>query len=229
MFRHLTSLGYQRTAGQAFGFYLFYLFAGILLIWATSYVVGFVPNPFVPPPTAPTSRASTSHGRSAGSTNVNLPGMAVETGNDGSTNVNMPGLSVQTAPDGSSSVSMPGMSVETAPDGTTSVSTGGIKTTTAPDGTKTVGPDWSIFGFRRGVPLKTTLGLIITAALALLVLRAKRQLANVGYVFVALVSVAGALVGGLLFGLIFVAFLTTQPTAGTADAFADQIPVGAAF
>jgi len=236
MFRHLTSFGYQRTAGQAFGFYLFYLVSGILLIWSTSYAAGFVPNPFAPAPTTTThpavstSRVSTSHsGRvvttSNGGTNVSLPGMSVATGNDGSTNVDMPGLSVQTGADGSTSVNMPGMSVETAPDGTTSVSTGGIKTITAPDGTKTVEPDWSMFGARRGPGLKTILGMIICAAMSLLVLRAKRQLHQVGYLFVALVSVAGALMGGLLIGLIFVAFLTTQLAAASVDAFTDQVPV----
>lgn len=229
MFRHLTSFGYQRTAGQAFGFYLFYLFAGILLIWSTTYLIGFIPNPFAPAPAVTTSSTSSSHGKSNGSTNVNLPGMAVETGNDGSTNVNMPGLSVQTLPDGSTSVNMPGMSVETAADGTTSVSTGGVKTTTAPDGTKTVSPDWGMFSVRRVFPIKTTLGLIITAALALLVLRAKRQHANVGYLFVALISLAGTFMGGLLIGLIFVAFLTTQPDRTFADGSLDQLPAGAAY
>jgi hypothetical protein len=162
-------------------------------------------------------------------TNVNMPGLSVQTGNDGATNVNMPGLSVETGADGSTNVNMPGMSVQTAADGTTNVSMGGVKTTTAPDGSKTVEPDWNMFSFRRGPGLKTMLGIVICAVMSLMVLRVKRQLGQVGYLFVALVSVAGAVMGGLLIGLIFVAFLTTQPTAGLVDGLADQVPAGAAY
>ena len=86
-----------------------------------------------------------------------------------------------------------------------------------------------MFSVRHAFPIKTTLGLIITAALALLVLRAKGQLANVGYLFIALVSLAGTFMGGLLIGLIFVAFLTSQPDHTFADSPTDQIPAGAAY
>lgn len=231
MFRHLTSFGYQRTAGQAIGFYLFYLASGILLIWATNYTVGLATSAFGP--TSTTNRVSTSRGVSTlstpnGATTVNLPGLSVESAPDGATNVHMPGLSVETAADGSTNVGMPGMSVKAAADGTTSVSVGGIKTTTAPDGSTTVGPDWGMFGLQRSSQRKTMFGIILTAALALLVLRAKRQLGRVGYLIVTLVSLAGALMGGLLIGLMFVAFLTTQPDAGNVDSLPEQIEADAA-
>ena len=50
--------------------------------------------------------------------------------------------------------------------------------------------------------------------LALVVLHAKGQLGNFVYLFVAVLSAAGAAVAGLLLGLVFVAFLTTRPAVG---------------
>ena len=67
------------------------------------------------------------------------------------------------------------------------------------------------FGFESGLALGTAVAIGICPVLAFVILGAKRQLRHVGYVLVAVLSVAGAAVGGLLLGLVFVAFLTTRP------------------
>ena len=69
-------------------------------------------------------------------------------------------------------------------------------------------------GFDAGMMLGAAFAIGICPVLALVVLHAKGQLGNFVYLFVAVLSVAGAAVAGLLLGLVFVAFLTTRPAVG---------------
>lgn len=71
-----------------------------------------------------------------------------------------------------------------------------------------------ISGYEQGLQFGTALGMMLTALLAFLVLKAKGLLRHAGYLLVGLLSVAGAAAGGLLLSLIFVAFLTTRHAAG---------------
>src|SRR4051794_5650402 len=79
MFRHLVSVGDQRTPGQAVGFYLFYLVAGIILIWALGRVETLVASP---------SQSQTIERPAKGSTVVSFGrGTSVVTAADGTTEV----------------------------------------------------------------------------------------------------------------------------------------------
>ena len=73
------------------------------------------------------------------------------------------------------------------------------------------------FGFDAGLGFGSVLAVVMTAVLSLLVLRAKGLFGHVGYLLVGLLSLAGAVAGGLILGLIFVAFLTTRPTRQAAS------------
>ena len=68
------------------------------------------------------------------------------------------------------------------------------------------------FGFEGGLTLGTIGAVIISPVLALLVLRAKGLLGNIGFLVLALLSGGAAAVGGLILGLIVAAFLTTRPS-----------------
>jgi hypothetical protein len=82
-------------------------------------------------------------------------------------------------------------------------------------------------GFEEGVQVGLTVGsvfaVLFTAALSFVVLRAKGLLGHVGYLLVGLVGVAGAVVAGMLLGLVFAAFLTTRPVSTSIDAVARPI------
>lgn len=66
-------------------------------------------------------------------------------------------------------------------------------------------------GFEGGMMIGAVLALVACPALSFVVLFKKGLFRHVGYLLVAVLSVAGAALGGLLLGLIFVAFLTTRP------------------
>ena len=65
--------------------------------------------------------------------------------------------------------------------------------------------------FDGGMLVGTIFAIIACPVLSFAVLVKKGLLGHVGYVLVAVLSVAGAAVAGLIVGLIFVAFLTTRP------------------
>jgi hypothetical protein len=67
------------------------------------------------------------------------------------------------------------------------------------------------FGFDGGLTLGATVAIGICPVLVFMILRAKGLLGHLGFLLVGVLSVAGAIVGGLLLGLVFVAFLTTRP------------------
>jgi hypothetical protein len=67
------------------------------------------------------------------------------------------------------------------------------------------------FGFDAGLMIGAALAVVSCPLLSFAILRAKGLLSNVMLLLVAVLSVAGAAVGGLILGLIFVAFLTTRP------------------
>jgi hypothetical protein len=67
------------------------------------------------------------------------------------------------------------------------------------------------FGFDAGLMAGAALAVVSCPALSFAILRAKGLLSNVMLLLVAVLSVAGAAVGGLILGLIFVAFLSTRP------------------
>ncbi len=78
--------------------------------------------------------------------------------------------------------------------------------------------------------LSSALAVGLTALLSLLVLRAKGHLHDVGYLLVTMLGMAGALAGGgLIVGLMFVAFLTTQPAAAPLVVETREAPAGATY
>jgi hypothetical protein len=81
------------------------------------------------------------------------------------------------------------------------------------------------FGFEGGLALGTTVAIGICPVLAFSILGAKGLLNHLGYVFVAVLSVVGAAIGGLILGLVFVAFLSTR----RAVSFPDPAEVGPTF
>jgi hypothetical protein len=81
------------------------------------------------------------------------------------------------------------------------------------------------FGFERGLMLGSFVAIGICPVITFAILRAKGLLRHVGYLFVAVLSVAGAAAGGLILGLIFVAFLTTR----RAVSFPEPAEVGPTF
>ena len=78
-------------------------------------------------------------------------------------------------------------------------------------------------GMQVGMKVGTIFAVFLTAVLSFAILRAKGQFRNVLYLFVGLLSVGAGWLGGLLFGLIFVAFLTTRPANPEIDAAARPI------
>ena len=78
-------------------------------------------------------------------------------------------------------------------------------------------------GMQVGLKVGTYFAILLTAVLSFAVLRAKGQLRNVPHLLVGLLSVGAGWLGGLLFGLIFVAFLTTRPANPEIDATARPI------
>lgn len=71
-----------------------------------------------------------------------------------------------------------------------------------------------------GLTVGMYFAIFFTAVLSFAILRAKGQLKNMLYLFVGLLSVAVGWLGGLLFGLMLVAFLTTRPINPEIDAMA---------
>ena len=67
------------------------------------------------------------------------------------------------------------------------------------------------FGFDAGLMIGAALAVVSCPLLSFAILRAKGLLSNMLYLLIAVLSVAGAAVGGLLIGLLFVAFLSTRP------------------
>ena len=78
-------------------------------------------------------------------------------------------------------------------------------------------------GMQVGIKVGTVFAVILTATLTFLILRAKGQFRNVLYLLVGLLSVGAAWLGGLLLGLIFVAFLTTRAADPAIDATARPV------
>ena len=68
------------------------------------------------------------------------------------------------------------------------------------------------FGFDGGLTLGTIGAVIISPVLSLLVMRAKGLLGHIGFLLLAVLSGGAAAIGGLILGLMFVAFLTTRPS-----------------
>jgi hypothetical protein len=78
-------------------------------------------------------------------------------------------------------------------------------------------------GMQVGLKVGMVFAIFLSAVLSFAILRAKGQLRNVLYLLVGLLSVGVAWLGGLLFGLLFVAFLTTRPVNPKIDAPARPI------
>ena len=78
-------------------------------------------------------------------------------------------------------------------------------------------------GFQVGLQVGPVFAILLTTALAFVVLRAKGLLGHAGYLLVGLLGVGGAVLAGLLLGLVFVAFLTTRPESTSIDAVARPI------
>ncbi|MCC7370742.1 MAG: hypothetical protein IT306_20140 [Chloroflexi bacterium] len=74
-----------------------------------------------------------------------------------------------------------------------------------------------VYGFEQGLTFGAVLAVVGSTLLSLVVLRAKGLLRHAGYLLVALLAGASATLGGLILGLIFVAFLTTRPSATTLE------------
>ncbi len=85
------------------------------------------------------------------------------------------------------------------------------------------------FGFEGGLTLGTVGAVIVSPIMALLVLRAKGLFGHIGFLLVALLSGVSAAFGGLLLGLIFVAFLTTRPSQSAGFALPERAGHGAAL
>src|SRR5689334_567476 len=83
-------------------------------------------------------------------------------------------------------------------------------------------------GMQAGLMVGPVFAVVLTAALSFVVLRAKGLLGHVGYLLVGLVGVAGAVVAGMLLGLVVVAFLTTRPAGTSVDAEARPVDGAAA-
>ena len=72
------------------------------------------------------------------------------------------------------------------------------------------GPLTGNAGFEGGLLIGTIFAIVACPVLSFAILYKKGLLRHVGFVLVALLSVPGAAAGGLLLGLIIVAFLTTR-------------------
>jgi hypothetical protein len=78
-------------------------------------------------------------------------------------------------------------------------------------------------GMQVGLTVGTVFATIFSGLLSFLILRAKGQFRNVLYLLVGLLSIGAGWLGGLLFGLIFVAFLTTRAADPAIDATARPV------
>ena len=87
------------------------------------------------------------------------------------------------------------------------------------------GPLTGNSGFEGGMLVGTVFAVVACPVLSFAILFKKGLLRHIGYVLVALLSVAGAAAGGLLLGLIFVAFLTTRPAVRRSE----PVEVGPTF
>ena len=79
--------------------------------------------------------------------------------------------------------------------------------------------------FEGGMTVGAAFAIGVCPVMAFIILGAKGLLSHLGYVAVAVLSVVGAAVGGLLLGLIFVAFLTTRPAVHRSE----PVEVGPTF
>jgi hypothetical protein len=79
--------------------------------------------------------------------------------------------------------------------------------------------------FDMGLMVGTVMAIVVTPLMAFGVLYAKGLLRHIGFLLVAVLSVAGAAIGGLILGLLFVAFLTTRPAASSPE----PVEVGPTF
>ena len=79
--------------------------------------------------------------------------------------------------------------------------------------------------FDGGMLIGTIFAVVACPVLSFTILFKKGLLTHIGYVLVAVLSVTGAAVGGLLLGLIFVAFLTTRPAVRRSE----PVEVGPTF
>jgi hypothetical protein len=131
MFRRLTDFGYQRTPGQAFGFYLVYFFGGIIV----GGLIGAIIAPFS-----------------------------------------------------------------------------------------------GVSSFQEGLAFGAKVGgifaVLLTLTLSFAILWAKGLLGHIGYLLVALLGTASAVLLGMLLGLVFVAFLTTRPASTSIGAIAGPADEG---
>ena len=80
-------------------------------------------------------------------------------------------------------------------------------------------------GFEGGLAIGATVAIGICPVLGFIILAAKGLLSHIGYVAVVVLSVVGAVIGGLLLGLVFVAFLTTRPAVRRSE----PVEVGPTF
>ena len=76
-----------------------------------------------------------------------------------------------------------------------------------------------------GMLVGTIFAVIACPVLSFVMLAKKGLLSHIGFVIVAVLSVAGAAFGGLILGLIFAAFLSTRPAAHRAE----PVEVGPTF
>jgi hypothetical protein len=81
------------------------------------------------------------------------------------------------------------------------------------------------FSFDAGLMVGAALAVVSCPLLSFAILRAKGLLSNVMLLIVAVLSVAGAAAGGLIIGLLFVAFLTTRPAVRQSE----PVEAGATF
>ena len=80
-------------------------------------------------------------------------------------------------------------------------------------------------GFEGGMLVGTIFAIVACPVLSFAILYKKGLLRHVGYLLVALLSVAGAAVAGLLLGLVFVAFLSTRRAVSSPE----PVEVGPTF
>ena len=87
------------------------------------------------------------------------------------------------------------------------------------------GPLTGNSGFEGGLLVGTIFAIVACPVLSFAILYKKGLLRHVGFLLVALLSVAGAAAGGLLLGLIFVAFLSTRHAVQSSE----PVEVGPTF
>jgi hypothetical protein len=69
--------------------------------------------------------------------------------------------------------------------------------------------------FEMGLRVGMVMAMVVCPLLSFAILFAKGQMRHIGFLLVAVLSLAGAAFGGLIIGLLFVAFLTTRPSASS--------------